>query len=71
MLSLACQVLPLLFPHASGKHRVANDSSKVTSYISKNCGEHEDAASKYFKEVCEDAGETICTFEDCTLRATH
>ena len=36
-----------------------------------HCGEHEDAASKYFKEVCEDAGETICTFEDCTLRATH
>jgi len=37
----------------------STDSSKVTSYISKNCGEHEDAASKYFKEVCEGAGETI------------
>jgi hypothetical protein len=40
----------------------SNDSSKVTSYISKNCGEHEDAASKYFKEVCEDAGETISAY---------
>jgi len=37
----------------------STDSSKVTSYISKNCGDYEDAASKYFKEVCEDAGETI------------
>jgi hypothetical protein len=34
----------------------------VTSYISKNCGDNEDAATKWFKEVCEDAGETICPF---------
>jgi hypothetical protein len=34
----------------------------VTSYISKNCGDNEDAATKWFKEVCADAGETICMF---------
>jgi hypothetical protein len=38
----------------------------VTSYISKNCGDNEDAATKWFKEVCEDAGETICTFAQNT-----
>lgn len=38
----------------------------MTSYISKNCGDNEDAATKWFKEVCEDAGETICTFAQNT-----
>jgi len=41
------------------KNICSNESDKVTSYITKNCGDYEDDATKWFKEVCEDAGETI------------
>jgi cobalamin biosynthesis Mg chelatase CobN len=41
------------------KNICSNESDKVTSYITKNCGDYEDAATKWFKETCEDAGETI------------
>ena len=40
----------------------SKESDKVTSYLTKNCGDYEDAATKWFKETCEDAGETICMF---------
>jgi hypothetical protein len=41
------------------KEICSKESDKVTSYLTKNCGDYEDAATKWFKETCEDAGETI------------
>lgn len=41
------------------KNICSKESDKVTSYLTKNCGDYEDAANKWFKETCEDAGETI------------